>query len=631
MAETDSDDEKKKGFAYPLPFDPLRLVAGVLTRWPLIVLGTIVFGVLGAFTGKLLTHPRYTLSMSLIKVRVPQNVQTSDVGQPFRPAELNDATLLATLLASAPRDAAFKRADNGVSMEAAASMTEASQLKNTDIFYITYHSPVGPDDAVRVCGIWAEEISEYTKRLQQAEALSLLGILDKEVAALEKKIEAANRELLDFAKSEDFIGGEAQITGLMSKLGQSELAYEEAKARQDSLRAQLEELKLKIRNHSPLNLLLRAAKDQLSELRGIYTDANPLVQSKLENIAYLESQIANLDQDAEVNLEAYTGTPLGNQLYLDIMNVKSRLAEASSQVESFQVQRETTAKRLSQLPSLMTRYNSMLASRDSYMGELSLLSKRLKEAEIFASGSPGYWQVFQPADARNIKKSSMVKKPAILGIAGSVMGAGLAILWNLFHSQRSLRRSVLECCQAARAPLAANLHRSDELTEENYFRLWMATLSPMITRHSGQILLWTAGLSAEEEREFWTHLAASSARDTKISLTIVDLSPDDLWLKREMPPYLRWQNEIGQHGSFCLLRASKLPERSKRSELKSLVAWYAVLRGEEASIRATRLNHHLTEVYFSQCKGTIVLSDPPEGKIRGWADRLSIIVTQTLS
>jgi hypothetical protein len=126
-------------------------------------------------------------------------------------------------------------------------------------------------------------------------------------------------------------------------------------------------------------------------------------------------------------------------------------------------------------------------------------------------------------------------------------------------------------------------------------------------------------------------LAASSARDTKISLTIVDLSPDDLWLKRELPPYLRWQNEIGQHGSFCLLRASKLPERSKRSELKSLVAWYAVLRGEDSSIRATRLNHHLTEVYFSQCKGTIVLSDPPEGKIRAWADRLSIIVTQTLS
>lgn len=630
MAEIDSDQEKKKGFAFPLPFDPLRMLAGVLTRWKFISLVSVIFGVLGIAAGIVITKPRYTLSMSLIKLRVPQTVQTSDVGQSFRPAELNDATLLATLLASAPRDAAFQRVNNGVSTERAASVTEASQLKNTDIFYITYHSPIGPEDAVKVAGIWAEEIIEYTKRLQQAEAMSLLGILDKEVTALEARIKDANREILEFAKAEDFIGGEAQITGLMGKLAQAELAYEEAKARQDSLRAQLEELKLKIRNHSPLNLLLRAAQDQLSELRATYTDANPLVQSKLDTIAFLESQISALDKDAEQHLEAYTGTPLGNQLYLDIMSVKSRLAEATSQVESYQKQSETASRRLSSLPSLVTRYNALCAQRDSYVSVLSLLSKRLKEAEIFASGSPGYWQIFQPPDVRNIEKSSMIKKPAVLGFAGAVLGAGLAVLWSVMHTQRSKRRSVLECCLAADSVFIANLQHADE-NAGSYFPFWVTHLAQNITDHPGRVMLWTAGLSAEDEREFWSRLALAASKDTGASLCVLDQSPDDLWISNKIPPQLRWLPDQSPDCVPDLLRARSLPERHQRGMLKELSSWYSVVGNDQESIAALRAKRHLTKVYFPACSGTVVLSKSPEHGIRRLADRAAMMMAEKLS
>ena len=80
-------------FRCPLRFDPVRLLAGVLTRWPWILAGMLAFGSLGAIAGKWLTKQSFSLSVALIKRRVPQTVKTSQIGPSFRPAELNDATL----------------------------------------------------------------------------------------------------------------------------------------------------------------------------------------------------------------------------------------------------------------------------------------------------------------------------------------------------------------------------------------------------------------------------------------------------------------------------------------------------------------------------------------------------------
>ncbi|MFN9662261.1 MAG: hypothetical protein ACK57I_01865, partial [Akkermansiaceae bacterium] len=69
--------------------DPIRLLAGVCTRWPWIVMGMVAFGSIGAFVGKSLTSQNFSLSVALIKRRVPQTVQTSEIGKAFRPADLN--------------------------------------------------------------------------------------------------------------------------------------------------------------------------------------------------------------------------------------------------------------------------------------------------------------------------------------------------------------------------------------------------------------------------------------------------------------------------------------------------------------------------------------------------------------
>ncbi|MGD7653779.1 MAG: hypothetical protein ACQCXQ_11225 [Verrucomicrobiales bacterium] len=622
------DDEVPR-FGFPVPLDPVRMLAGVLSRWPWILLGMIVFAVLGAFAGKLITKQTFSISVALIKQRVPQTVQTSEIGQSFRPADLNDATLLATLLASEPRDLAFTKADNGLSTDQASSLVEASQLENTDIFYITYHSPVSADDAMHVAGIWAREICEYTQRLQQSEARSVLTILAKEVVALEKRIDDTNRELLEFAKTNDFIGGESQVAAILGKLSQIELKLDDARTAEKALTEQLAELDGKIRHHSPLMLSLRAAREELANLRSTYTDDNPLVQTKLESIAYLENQLDALGDGKAADLESFTGTPLGNQLYLDIIAARSRLTEAKTRINALESQRVTTAERLARFPAIISQYDALRSKRESYLSELSLMGKRLKEAEIFASSSPGSWQIFQKPDARTVIPSSLTKKPLLLGVAGAIAGAGLAIFVTLLLTHRSTRRSVLECCATTSAPLAALLPaRHGE--KSGFTDLWISTLAPVLSSSQNPPMLWSAAITPQDERFFWNELSTAAIEDTGKPLTVIDLTPDTLW--QDSPPNdsIVWKpNATPEPGSF--IRAHELPDSSRRKPLENIRVWHALVAGEKSSLTRYTTSQHLASVYLPPCTGTIALSEPASGIIRKLADQLSIFLTRRFS
>jgi uncharacterized protein involved in exopolysaccharide biosynthesis len=617
-------------FRFPLPIDPIRLFAGVLTRWPWIVIGMLLFGTLGGITGKVLTRQKFSLSVSLMKRRVPQTVQTSEVGQAFRPADLNDATLLATLLSSEPRDFAFKRADNGINPDLASTFVEASQLENTDIFFITYHSPVSAEDAVRVSGILTEEIIEYTQRLQQSEARSVLSILTNVVTGLERRIDETNREMLEFAKYENYLGGEAQVAAELGKLTQVELGLEDARASEKSLAALLKELENKIRSHSPLNLRLRAAREELADLRSTYTDDNPLVQTKLEAISYLEKQLVELDADKETSLEVFTGTPLGNQIYLDIMDARKRRSEATNRIVALEKQQAAATSRLAEFPAIISKYDALRAKRESYISELSLMSKRLKEAEIFATGSPGYWQIFQPPDSRKVIPSSLMKKPVMLGVAGALVGAGLAVMITLLRTQRTTRRSVLECCATTRAPLAALLpvHQGEP---SGFSNLWISILAPTFSEYGRSILLWTAGLEPADERAFWEELAGAAGVDIQLPLHILDLTPDSLWESVPLPSNLAWFAEERDSMACTILRASELPQMNQRESFSSIRRWYAIVLGDSASLEAYSASRHLTQVYLEPCSGTIVLSEPAHGHFRVFADRVSIFLARHFS
>jgi hypothetical protein len=624
-------------FGFPLPFDPVRLLAGVLSRWPWIVIGMLVGGTLGTLVGMRLTHQSFTLSVSLIKRRVPHTVQASETGQAYRPVDLNDATLLATLLATEPLDLALKRANNGVDQNRIRGLVEAKQLEGTDIFYITYHSPLSPKDAVSFSGVWAAEINAYTQRLQRTEASEVHLILQKEVADLEQQLAENNLEILNFSKAKDFLGGEAQVAAALAKLSQIELQLETARTLGSAKTEQLKNFTDQIQRQSPIELQLRTATEELANLRATYTDANPLVQAKLQSIAYLEEQIKALADKGKGDLDAYTGTALGNQLYLAILGLRNEQLEAASQIASLTTLYQTTAARVAEFPAIVSGYNALKTKGGALMEGLSLMSNRLKEAEIFASGAPGYWQVFQAPDPRNISPSSLVKMPAALGVASGLLGAGLTTLLTLLVSQRSSRRSVLECCAATKAPLISHIPATTgDDAQAAIAHFWLTHLAPQLTTHA-RILFWTPALDPAVERRLWTLLATAAWEDTGKPIRVHDLSPDDLWDGDEAcPEFLEWLSfapatAASSAVAATLLRAAALPQGAARLQLATVDYWIAIVAGRQESLRRAVKFRPLSDAYLPPCNGTVAWTESPQGVIRQAADVVSCMLAKRFS
>ena len=573
----------------------------------------ILAGALGVQFGKRITHPSYTLSVSLIKRRVPHTVQTSEAGQAYRPVDLNDATLLATLTATEPLDLTLKQAKNNLDPKRIRGLVDAKQLEGTDIFYITYHSPISAADAVAFTTIWATEINAYTQRLQKNEAREVLLILQKEVTELEQKITDTNLEILNFSKEKDYLGGEAQVAAALARLSQIELQLETARTTAAAKEQQLKNYTEQIQRQSPIELQLKTAKEELAHLRATYTDANPLVQTKLQSIEYLNSQIEKLGEKGQSDLEAYTGTPLGNSLYLSILTLHNEQLEAQSQIKSLEKLYEKTAARLEEFPAIVNDYAALQKKVATINQGLTLMSNRLKEAEIFASGAPGYWQVFQAPDPRLIVPSSVVKKPALLGIGAAILGGGIATLLSLLLSHRSLRRSVLECCVATRAPLVANMPLTVEGASEVAFgQFWLTHLAPLANTHEF-ILIWTP-------------------------VRVRDLTPDARWSGDEAcPEALAWSGReadlvaSGKAFAATLLRAAALPQGDARTSLARVQCWLAVVAGNKDSLCRNVRFRLLSDAYLPPCNGTIALTETPNGRIRRAADVLSVFLAKRFS
>lgn len=625
---THLDSPGQRRFRFPLPVDPIRLVAGVLSRWPLIVICMMAFAAAGAVVGKWMTKPSYALSVSLLKRKVPQSMQTGEIGQSYRPADLNDPTLLATLLAEEPLEKASARANNGLESSSLRKRVEAAQQKGTDIYFITYHSPVSAHDAVDFIGIWAEEINNYTRRLQQSDARGVREILQTEVTDLERQLETVNRQILDFSREKQFLGTQTQVLAALNQLGQATLELENAKSALVAKESQIKSLTEELQRQSPVESQLKSAREEVANLRQTYTDENPLVKAKLQGIEFLQTTLNEAREKGPGDLESYTGTPIGNQLFLDILAYRNELTALRGKVESYTRLNATLQKRVDEFPAIVSRYEELQKLRESLLSSHSLLSNRLKETEIFASGSPGYWQIFQGPQLKDVVADSMIKKPAILGLGGGVTGAFIGILLILIATTRSRSRSALECCLATGAPLLVEF-TSGQTGNSPFRDLWVQTLADRFS--SGEIILfWTATASPEDEREFWKRLQEAAFQDGGRLPAIADLTPDDLW-SSGLPGNLVWGPPSTIPGKPLILRSSGLPSAAGRLPLKQCNAWFCLASGHADRLEKANRPDELLSQVIGPCEGTVAAIGIPTNAVRRRADQFSSMIAHHFS
>ena len=268
-----------------------------------------------------------------------------------------------------------------------------------------------------------------------------------------------------------------------------------------------------IRQQSPLASQLKIKRDELNFLKGRYTEANPLVREKLFEIQNLEKQIAD-GSEKEAELSEFTGSDLGNQLYLEILSLRGEIEQHEQSVRDLTALIATREAEVSELPQKQLVLQQLKSRRAYLLDALVILRSRMQEAEFFVNNAPGYLRIFQKPGPSDVAKSTQQTKTAILGLLGLVSGllvsGAFSVIWEL--TNKGLR-TPLQACAAAQTRWILR-HYSGSKTEKSLLpdKKYRASLQQQ---------------SEQDLREFWLTQLMDSRGLPKVSTFIAIQALDE--------------------------------------------------------------------------------------------------------
>lgn len=424
-------------FRFPIPIDPLRLLYGIRQRWLLFIILPVVLGVIGWIVGSTQAEDRYSVSLQLIKSEVANTVQTSESGQAFKPRELSDDTLLSTTYSTEVLSRAAARFSPPRSPGEIKSMVEIAKQRNTSLFYLTAHSRHSAEDAIDTVTIWADEIIRFTNNLQREEARQMASFISEQLDTIESQLELVNREILEFAKVNHFIDVDHQTEASLSALEDLRSRLANSKMMLETKDVQIARYRQELREQSPLEADLKKKREELTYLRGRYTDENPMVKEKLYEIEYINKQLEAIGDSNMEDLKDFTGSDLGNNLYLEIIALQNEKTAQEKMIGDLERRLAEREAEVADLPEKALRLSALRGQRDLLIKAQSLLDSRRQEASFYETKAPGYWRVFQTPTVSEVVSSSQNVKALLLGFVGASGGLALALLaaliWELIQ------------------------------------------------------------------------------------------------------------------------------------------------------------------------------------------------------
>ncbi|WP_269539125.1 GumC family protein [Cerasicoccus fimbriatus] len=633
-SSVDKASAANPGFQFPLGFDPLRWVYAFLVRiyWPVAL--ALVLAVSGFLVGSLFNTRQFTVSLQLIKKPVPSVIKAGQEGDAFRPRQLNDRSLRSTLLAN---EAIFKTATAlGMDPDKLKGSVDIEQLEGTDFFYITVHSDVSGEDAIETVELWADEIIHYTIGLQRRESLAMRELLEEESNDLARDLEGVNQRLLSFSSDNDFLDGDKQLEASLRSMAGMELSLEDSRILLSSMTQQLKALTEELQALSPISDQLKSAREELAQLRGRYTDANPLVKEKLYEIQYLEEKLKEEAESPGDDLRRFTGTPLGNQLYLEIVQARNEKLQLEQRVKEYERILNDQRSKLQHLPRQILRYSELLQQRDQLRSAFELLNSRLQEARIFAENAPGYWEVFQSPSAGDVNVVVKRQKALLLGLAGFAGGAFLGLAISLFLEIRNpTPHFPLAYAIAAKALPALDLPANDPAawrTRLNAF--WLTDLIRL--QRDGYLAIVTTHAGQQNETTFWqTLFQLAETDDTPLKVLDLSAKPGDLgaapgqhvhW--RDLDDWRAWAKENLLRGPV-ILRLQGDPYPAIIPILEQVGHWLCMV-DDQCQLGQLKHDLRLYANTLHQPDGLILIRQPAANPIASGCEQAGLILGSLL-
>ena len=502
-------------------FDLMRLPTIFLRRWWIPVALGLAGGVLGLLAGFKIFEMSSTVSVRLM-ARSPQSfaVTTSS----YVPGRLQGATLLRALESPQVAREVARKFEEGKKPGELQAMVSVEEINKTDFVDIVVNSPFGAEETAKLATLWAGEALGFTSRLQADESAEMKSYLQQQLQRTDQELEDVNKRIVAMRQQAGVVDVEKEIDAYLKSLADLDLRYETGRIDLEALELQLTSLRKEIRKHSPGFEGLKAEEVKLAEMAEYYTELNPVYQEALSRLEALRKKVKDEIDSQQVAMSEFTGTYVGNALYLQILELESKRENLTLQQKQLQNMRETARTKLKDLPEMAMVAGPLLESAQTLRTARDALLNRLQEVTVFQEVAPGYYRMFKAPTAKDVIVSSPRNKLIMVALALGIVcfGIGLLGLAALEYLDPTVRTSseaevALQCRALAKIPPGRAKNKFAGLRPQE---LWAGVIGAL---SSGRTRAFWTPVPTPHATAFWEALV-EAGRSMGIRILIVHLA-----------------------------------------------------------------------------------------------------------
>ena len=510
-APSASEPATKADAAGELPFDPLRLLGGIWRRRGWLLLGAVVGLGLGFLFGWLRSSTRYEASIRLMRQEVPSGIRASEAGDAYRPHTINNATLLSAAVSDNVLAHVATKAEPPVSLGLLRQNAIAREQRGTDFLQLVVSGYTSGEATVALANLWGKEVVEFSRQLQSRESREMRAYLEQQLAATNGDLTRLKNEILKVSQRIGLIDAQKEIDAYLRSISELDLRYETTRIELQTTEFRIKNLEAELTGQSPTADKLRTARSEFELSR--HTDEPAAVTGKWEKIRMLEAIVAREAQSKPGDLSRFTGTTLGNTLYIQLGEERARQVAYTRQLAQFEQLRATARTKLESIPGKAAELASLMQTKTGLETASNVLFARLREARLFEENAPGYFQVFSAATIDSVAVRPLWLKVLVFSGGGLVAGFGLALLGSLGSELLDRRlRTAAEARRLVGRPVWLHLKKNASQQEwrRGVERLWLQWIGPARPTHALPIV-WAPQPEAGEN-DFWQGLIFDAER-----------------------------------------------------------------------------------------------------------------------
>jgi protein involved in polysaccharide export with SLBB domain/capsular polysaccharide biosynthesis protein len=519
---------------FKFPFDPLRLIAAVRRRWKWVAGMTGGLAAIGLIIGMILVP--YSVSVNLLRRDSPNSLRSETAQDQFRPREYSDQTLLAFMksgevLARAANRARTNRILNPLNLTPGdlAKSIFVKPSANPDWMTVSVKGLTHLPAMAELANVYASEVADFTKDLQRRESSEMDDFLQKKLSGEDLQLEKATELLGGFAPTR---GGnfEKETDNDLQRLSTYTERLETKTTELDALGEKIKAKESELKNQTPTNTKLQAARERLQELRTVkgYTLNHPDVQLQLKTIQELERQ----QNATPPTATAPDSNPLlmGSATYLQLSDLRGQKAGLLKEIEGLQKVIDGLTKKLSASTETGVKYAMHKAKLDSLKSARESLVKQQRDAQLYKDNALGYFKVFNQVSARDINyKSRWIKifgLVAFCGMVGLMLSMFTVLVAEALDTSLKTAEDVTRVTKLPVLATLGDLRKMSPAAQVNWaFRTLTILRGKLKVAQNRALVCGIISSTHGEGRSTWVNLLVSAASQRGLRVLTVDTRP----------------------------------------------------------------------------------------------------------